>query len=257
MSNPRRALRPVVLVTGASRRAGIASATAARLAEAGWDVAVTHYAAYDARMPWGADEGAVEDLLRRMSGFGARAFAMAADFADPDEPERVFEEVTQALGPVTALVLGHSESVNSTIMDTDLESFDRHFAVNARSNWLLIREFARTFKGAHGSGRIVALTSDAVVGEIAYGASKAALDRIVLAAAIEFAPLGITANCVNPGPTDNGWMTEDLRTELTARTPLGRLGVPRDAANLVAFLCSAEGGWINRQVLSSNGGIGQ
>jgi 3-oxoacyl-[acyl-carrier protein] reductase len=181
--------------------------------------------------------------------------AMAADFALPDTPEMVFEEVIQALGPVTALVLGHAESVNSTIMDTDVESFDRHFAVNARSSWLLIREFARTFKGAHGSGRIVALTSDAVVGEIAYGASKAALDRIVLAAAVEFAPLGITANCVNPGPTDNGWITDDLRTELTARTPLGRLGLPRDAANLVTFLCSAEGGWINRQVLNSNGGL--
>ncbi|HJP74160.1 MAG TPA: SDR family oxidoreductase [Pseudonocardiaceae bacterium] len=255
MSNPRRAQRPVVLVTGASRRAGIASATALRLAEAGWDVAITHHMPYDTRMPWGADDGAVEELLRSMAGHGARAFAMAADFAQPDEPERVFDEVIQALGPVTALVLGHAESVNSTIMDTELESFDRHFAVNTRSNWLLIREFARTFKGAFGTGRIIALTSDAVVGEIAYGASKAALDRIVLAAAIEFAPLGITANCVNPGPTDNGWLTEDLRTELTARTPLGRLGLPRDAANLVAFLCSAEGGWINRQVLNSNGGF--
>ncbi len=255
MPVPHRSPRPVVMVTGASRRAGIASATAVRLAEAGWDVAVTHNAAYDARMPWGADEGAVEELLRTMSGHGARAFAMAADFALPDEPERVFEEVTQALGPVTALVLGHAESVNSTIMDTDIESFDRHFAVNARSNWLLIREFARAFVSAHGTGRIVALTSDAVVGEIAYGASKAALDRIVLAAAVEFAPLGITANCVNPGPTDNGWLTEDLRKELTDRTPLGRLGTPRDAANLVAFLCSAEGGWINRQVLTSNGGF--
>jgi 3-oxoacyl-[acyl-carrier protein] reductase len=255
MPIPRRALRPVVLVTGASRRAGIASATAVRLAEAGWDVAITHYAPYDARMPWGADEGAVEELLRTMAGHGARAFAMAADFADTDEPQRVFEEVTQALGPVTALVLGHCESVNSTIMDTDIESFDRHFAINARSNWLLIREFARSFVGAHGSGRIIALTSDAVVGEIAYGASKAALDRIVMAAAVEFASLGITANCVNPGPTDNGWLTEDLRKELTDRTPLGRLGLPRDAANLVAFLCSAEGGWINRQVLTSDGGF--
>jgi 3-oxoacyl-[acyl-carrier protein] reductase len=247
MSNPRRAARPVVLVTGASRREGIASATAVRLAEAGWDVAVTHFGPND--------DGAVEELLRTMAHFGARAMAMAADFALPDTPEMVFEEVIQALGPVTALVLGHAESVNSTIMDTDVESFDRHFAVNARSSWLLIREFARTFKGAHGSGRIVALTSDAVVGEIAYGASKAALDRIVLAAAVEFAPLGITANCVNPGPTDNGWITDDLRTELTARTPLGRLGLPRDAANLVTFLCSAEGGWINRQVLNSNGGL--
>jgi 3-oxoacyl-[acyl-carrier protein] reductase len=245
----------VALVTGAGRRIGIATATAIRLAETGWDVATTHFPAYDERMPWGVDRGATEDLLRTLSATGARAFAMAADFESVDSPGWVFEEVTQALGPVTALVIGHAESVDSAILDTDVASFDRHFAVNARASWLLIREFGKRFAGPHGTGRIVALTSDATIGNIPYGASKAALDRIVLAAASEFADLGITANCVNPGPIDNGWMSADLKDEIVAATPLGRLGAPTDPANLIAFLCSADGGWINRQLIKSNGGF--
>jgi 3-oxoacyl-[acyl-carrier protein] reductase len=124
-----------------------------------------------------------------------------------------------------------------------------------RAGWLLIREYARQFPGPPGSGRIVGLTSDHTAGNLPYGASKGALDRIVIAAAREFSGLGISANCVNPGPTDNGWMSEQLRVELTASTPLGRLGQPRDAANLVAFLCSPDGGWINGQLIHSDGGL--
>jgi 3-oxoacyl-[acyl-carrier protein] reductase len=248
-------IRPVALVTGAGRRLGIATAAAQRLAETGWDVAFTHFEPYDARMPWGADGGAAEDLADRLQGAGARACPIEADFEATEAPRQVFEQVIRALGPVGVLVLGHCESVDSGIMDTTVESFDRHFAVNTRAAWLLIREYANQFAGAHGSGRIVALTSDATVANIPYGASKGALNRIVIAAAKELSGLGITANCIDPGPTDNGWMTEQQKTELTASIPLGRLGEPRDAANLIAFLCSQDGGWINGQLIQSDGGL--
>jgi 3-oxoacyl-[acyl-carrier protein] reductase len=248
--------RPVALVTGAGRRRGIATAVAQRLADTGWDVAFTHLGAYDARMPWGMDAGAAEELADRMRAAGARACSIEADFADAQAPGRVFDQVCRELGPADALVLGHCESAATGIMDTGLESFDRHFAVNARAGWLLIREYARQFSGHRGPGRIIALTSDHTAGNLPYGASKGALDRIVIAAARELSGLGITANCVNPGPTDNGWMSEPLKAELTARTPLGRLGQPCDTANLVAFLCSPNGGWINGQLIHSNGGLG-
>jgi 3-oxoacyl-[acyl-carrier protein] reductase len=150
---------------------------------------------------------------------------------------------------------GEAALLASTILDTDAESFDRHFAVNTRAGWLLIREFARRFSGARGTGRIVSLTSDHTAGNLPYGASKGALDRIVIAAGQELSHLGVSANCVNPGPTDNGWMSRPQKAELTALTPLGRPGQPRDAANLIAFLCSAEGGWGNGQLLHSNGGF--
>ena len=118
-----------------------------------------------------------------------------------------------------------------------------------------MRELGRRFRGEHGTGRIVALTSDHVAGNLPYGASKGALDRIVLAAASEFRDLGITANVVDPGPTDTGWMTADQMATFSRHTPGGRVGRPEDCANLVRFLCSGAGGWVNGQLLRSDGGF--
>ncbi len=153
------------------------------------------------------------------------------------------------------MVLCHAESVDSDILSTTVESFDRHFAVNARANWLLIRAFARQFPGrAAGSGRIVALTSDHTAFNLPYGASKGALDRIVIAAATELADLGITANVVNPGPNDTGWMDESIRGAVRRGNLQGRIGTPADTANLVSFLLSDEGGGSTRRLLHSDGG---
>jgi 3-oxoacyl-[acyl-carrier protein] reductase len=63
------------------------------------------------------------------------------------------------------------------------------------------------------------------------------------------------ANVVDPGPTDTGWMTEAQREDFTRRSPQGRLGLPEDCASLVRFLCSPEGGWVNGQMMHSNGGL--
>ncbi|MEV8448500.1 SDR family oxidoreductase [Streptomyces parvus] len=258
--------RPVALITGVGRSVGIGAGIARRLAASGWDIAFTYWTPYDRRMKWGVEAGAAEAIAKELAEAGARTAAIEADLTDPDAPARIFDEAEQRLGgPVTALVLSHAESVDSGLLDTTVEAFDRHFAVNSRASWLLIREYGLRFRGAPGStaagteprtptGRIVALTSDHTVGNLPYGASKGALDRITLAAAHELAHLGVTANVVNPGPIDTGWMTDDLRESLVRGTPLGRLGTPRDTAHLVDFLCSPEGQWVNGQLLKSNGG---
>jgi 3-oxoacyl-[acyl-carrier protein] reductase len=250
--------RPVALVTGVGRRVGIGAAIAARLATDGWDVAITYWAPYDDRMPWGHPPGDVERITTGLRAAGARATAVPDDLTDPAAPARIFDAAEAALGPVTALVMCHCESVDSGLLDTTVESFDRHFAVNTRASWLLVREFGlRLPDDSHGAAtaRIVALTSDHTVGNLPYGASKGALDRIVIAAARELAGLGVTANVVNPGPVDTGWISAELNAELVTRTPLGRLGRPQDTAALVSFLCSAEGGWVNGQLLHSDGGL--
>ncbi len=159
------------------------------------------------------------------------------------------------LGPVTALALCHCESVDSAILDTTIESFDRHFAVNARASWLLIAKFGRGLRGAEGTGRTVALTSDHTVGNLPHVASNGALDRIVIAAARELEELPITANVVNPGPLDTGWMTPEQVNAVTAANPHGRAVRTTDTAALVTFLCSAGGDWINGQLRHSDGGL--
>ena len=75
-----------------------------------------------------------------------------------------------------------------------------------------------------------------------YGSTKGALDRLVVAAARELQDLRLTANVVNPGPVDTGWMDDALREQVRAATPRGRGGRPQDTASLVSFLLSEDGG---------------
>jgi 3-oxoacyl-[acyl-carrier protein] reductase len=241
-------MRRAVLLTGVGRAASIAHGIAEVLAADGWDLALVGRTAGEAHPE------DVDALVARLEAAGARVVRIDADLADAAAPDRAVREAESAFGrPLDGLVLSHSHSVDSSILDTTVESFDAHHAVNARAAWLLIKAFARSERS--GAGRIVALTSDHVIHNLPYGASKGSLDRIVLAAAGELGPLGITANLVDPGPVDTGWMTDDVRATLTARQPTGRLGTPRDAANIVRFLLSDEGGWITGQRIRGDGGF--
>lgn len=246
--------RPVALVTGASRAIGIGASIATTLARSGWDVAVTYWRAYDAAMPWGSAPGDVEALRAKLTAQGARSTAVEADLSLGESPGLLFDAVESDLGPVTALIMSHCHCIETDILATSIESFDLHFAVNTRATWLLIREFARRFHGERGTGRIISITSDHTAGNLPYGASKGAMDRIVLAAAWEFREKGITANVINPGATDTGWMSGDLMRAVERITLSGRVGTPQDCADLVAFLCSRKGGWVNAQLLCSDGG---
>lgn len=101
----------------------------------------------------------------------------------------------------------------------------------------------------------MALTSDHTAHNLPYGASKGALDRIVIAAAVELGAAGVRANVINPGPIDTGWMTPSIRRAGVEQTPAGRLGTAQDTADLVRFLMSPAGGWVTGQLLYSNGGF--
>jgi 3-oxoacyl-[acyl-carrier protein] reductase len=241
---------PAVLVTGVSRLGGIAGAVARSLASDGWTVAGSGYRPYDETEPWGAQSDAPQQLATE----GVLAAWHEDDLADAAAPRRVVEAAEGAVGPLTGLVVVHTESRQGGVLDTTAADFDRHMVVNARATLLLCAEFARRFRGEHGSGRIVAFTSGALHGEVAYGASKAALERIVVAAAAELGPRGITVNAVDPGATDTGWISPELYERISESTPLGRVGQPEDAAAFVSFLCSPRGGWITGQIMVSDGG---
>ncbi len=110
------------------------------------------------------------------------------------------------------------------------------------------------------AGRIINLTSGQglgpMPGELAYVATKGAINAFTVTLAAEVGPHNITVNAVDPGPTQTGWITPGFAAELLPRVPLGRLGEPADIARLVAFLASDDGGWITGQVIHSTGGFG-
>jgi 3-oxoacyl-[acyl-carrier protein] reductase len=250
--------RGTALVTGVGRRRGIGATIAVGLAADGWDLLLNYWAPYDARLGYERDASDPHWVAQECRRLGRRAELAEADLADPAVPAALVEQAAAA-GDLRGLVMSHCESVDSSITTTTIESWERHFAVNARAAWLLIQAFAGHLPAAadNGSvtGRIVALTSDHAAHNLPYGASKGALDRIVIAAAAELGPRGVRANVINPGPVDTGWMSAELRAAVIAQTPAGRLGTSSDAADLVRFLLSDGGSWISGQLLYSNGGF--
>lgn len=241
------------LITGVGRRRGIAAATASALAVDQWDLALSFWRPYDDRLSLPRGLGDPEDLAAELRGHGRTVELIECNLEDPDAAAVLVPAAQDRIGTLDALIMSHCESVDSGILDTTVDSFDRHYAVNVRAAWLLLAAFARQLGPA--GGGVIALTSDHTVNNVPYGATKAALDRLVLAAGHELGGRGVRANVINPGPVDTGWMSDDLRTELTSLQPTGRLGTPVDTANLVRFLLSPQGSWINGQLLHSNGGF--
>ena len=243
--------RPVALITGVGRQVGIAAGIAARLADDGWNLGLSYWRPYDADLDPTSREEEPERIADDLRARGASVILLPTDLFDPAVPERLIADTAAALGPIRGLVLSHAESRDSAILDTTIESFDRHMIVNARASWQLIAAFARQ---ATDGGAIVALTSDHTAYNLPYGASKGALDRIVRAAAAELGGQGIRANAVNPGPVDTGWMNDEIREQIAGRQPTGRLGTPADVAKLVSFLLSDDGAWTTGQLIHTDGG---
>lgn len=246
----------VALVTGAGRRGAIGAAICRALAAAGADVAFTHWSAYDASMPWGADADGPAGLLAELEGLGRRALAFEVDLSAPEAAERTLDAAEQ-LGPLTILVNNAAYSTTGPWQELDAETLDNHYAVNVRAMALLSVGFAQRFHG--GAGRIINLSSGQAQGpmpfELAYVASKGAIEAFTRSLSAALGPRGITVNAVNPGPTDSGWMDEELKAFLLPKFPFGRIGQPDDVARLIAFLASDEAGWITGQVIHSEGGF--
>lgn len=247
------ALRKTALITGASRLIGIGAGIARHLAADGWDLVIAYWQEYDARMPWGSEPEDLVRLTAELEAIGAQVHLMPANLEDPAAAGQLIAAANQAAGPLQGMVLSHAESVDSGILDTSVESFDRHFAVNTRASWQLIAEFSR--QATEDGGAIVALTSDHTAFNLPYGASKGALDRIVIAAARELGPQGISANALNPGPVDTGWMDDEVRAAVVRQQPTGQLGTPADVAATVGFLLSPAGRWVSGQLIKADGGF--
>ena len=243
--------KQVAVVTGVSHDHGIGAAVCQKLAGAGCDILFTH---------WKSEKGWPESFQKRIRNMGVRCEGLDIDLSYKEAYTEILDNVQKELGLPTILVNNAAHSTRDGYEILDAKVLDDHYAVNMRTTLLLSVEFARRVeKSPHTSGRIINLTSGQgqgpMVDELAYGATKGAVSAFTLSLSAEIAPLGITVNAVNPGPTDTGWMSEEIKKDLLPKFLKGRIGVPEDAARLILFLASEEAGWITGQVINSEGGF--
>lgn len=276
------------LVTGGSRRRGIGYGIACALADVGANIAVHHFQPHDERLPWGSDDlDEVRAGIRSHLVDGASFTDIGADLQDAATIPVVLDEAFSLTGSLDVLVCNHARSGDDgSILDMTPDRLDAFWDTNTRSALLLTAEYARRQSGRNTGaplrpgdpvpfqgpfnepvGHVFWMTSGQIdspmPGEVAYAASKAALAGTTKTVASELMRLGIVLNTVNPGPVNTGYLDDattdrDLSAlgERFAGLPFGRVGVPADPAELIAWLSTSKGSWIVGQVITSDGGFG-
>jgi 3-oxoacyl-[acyl-carrier protein] reductase len=248
----------IAIITGASRIKGIGAAICNELADAGYHIFFTYWTAYDKNMPWSIEVNEPMKLKKEIMQKGVKVACMELDLTQSDAPEQLLNRVSDELGMPDILINNAAYSTNNDYSNLTVEELDKHYMVNIRATTLLSSKFAQSFNKKSG-GRIVNITSGQfrgpMPGELAYATTKGAIDALTVTLSAELAPLGITVNAINPGPTDTGWMTEEIKNELKPLFPFGRVGEPRDVAKTIKFLVSNQADWITGQIIHSEGGF--
>ena len=238
----------VAVVTGASR--GIGAATAERLARDGATVVVNYSKSVKA-----ADE-----VVSRIKKEGGHASAHKADMSDPAQAKGLIEAAFKEHGRLDILVNNASIANFLPLQAVDEKHVRAHFDLNV-TGIIFATQAAAAYLPKEG-GRVINVSAlgatRAMPGIGVYSASKAALNALTRVWAMELGPRGVTVNAVSPGPIETDMFraaaTEDVAKYLISRTSLGRIGVPADVADVVAFLASSNGRWVTGEVITVSGG---
>lgn len=249
--NSRELTGRTALVTGVTRRAGIGAAIARELGRAGATVFVTFFRQYDQQQAWGVEPNEPESLLRELSSIADDVAGTELDLSQPASPAELFRRAVRRFGCIDILVNNAAHWEGGGIEEVRADQLDRHYAVNVRASVLLCAEFAR-HKKSNTPGRIINITSgqnhNPMPGQIAYVVTKAALDALTLTLSAELAGRGITVNAVDPGPTDTGWISDELRLKILRESPQG-ISSPEEIARLVRLLSGDDAASITGQVI--------
>ncbi len=243
----------VAFVTGAGR--GIGAATALRLAEEGARVALTDI-----------DVEGCQQVLAEIEKLGAEGLALACNVADSAQVQDAVDKTAARFGRLDILVNNAGVLRDNLLFKMSEEDWDTVMNVHLKGAFLCSRA-AQAHMVKNGYGRIICLSSTSALGnrgQANYSSAKAGLQGFTRTLSIELGRFGITANAIAPGFIDTemtrstarrqGFDPDQVIAEASKRIPVGRVGQPRDIANVACFLASEEAGFVSGQIIYVAGG---
>ena len=238
---------PIALVTGAAR--GIGYACAEAIAETG------------ARMVLADID--TDGVNAAAATIGGDAVGMLCDMGDPAQITAMFDRIEAEIGPVSILVNNAGIARPGDFLETSLEQFQSVIDVNLTGTFLALQRAAKTMVANGIEGAIINMSSInarvAIPSIAAYCASKGGVMQLTKAAALALAPHSIRVNAVGPGSIDTEMMASvntspGAMEMLLSRTPLKRVGTPREIADVVAFLAGKKASYITGETIYVDGG---
>lgn len=238
----------VALVTGSSR--GIGAAIARKLAAEGAIIAVNY----------SNSKEAAEEVAASIADLGTTAKTFKANVAVENEARELVEQVVKEFGKIDILVNNAAIWEAKPVEQIDLAHYDRVFNVNLKG---VVATTIAALPHIQEGGRIINISSGAakatIPGASVYSAAKSALETLTRIWGNELGARKITVNAVAPGTTATEMLLqaldENVKQQMIAKTPLGRLGESDDIANVVAFVATEEAGWITSQTINVDGGL--